>query len=239
MDDVLDVATVARCAGALDEVFDLEDDIATERGWITDAYRVSHALPAKHQTFLDLCTHPDLLVLARSVLGEDCVLSGFNGLTTAPDGQAQSLHRDHPHATPGTTLHLHLVCALDPFTAENGATRLVAGSHDRAGPWSPTGDEIFELEPRAEIAVTRAGSVVGFDASVLHGSGANSTTEPRRALHVFFGRPWVQPHWDLTASLDPDVASRLGRDQRAILGCDRRPARFDRSRRRVVRSFEP
>lgn len=225
---VLDVATTAAAADALDAVFAAEDDIALERGWRTEAHRVAYALPAKHPTFLALCTHPGLLGLARAVLGDDAVLAGCNGLTMVPGGAAQRLHRDHPVPTPGTTVYLHLVVALDPFTAANGATRVVPRSH--ATP--PDGDPA-DQEHRTVALPADAGAVVAYDGALLHAGSANRTEGPRRALHAFFARSWALPHWDLLASLPPNVAAGLDAETRAVLGGDRRVRVWDPVERRV------
>lgn len=231
--DVLSPDEVREATGALVEVFRDEADIAEDRGWLTDARRVAYALPAKHEAFLELCTHPGLVGLADAVLGPDCVVAGFNGLTMRPGGRGQEIHADHPVPTPGTTLFLHLVCALDGFTEANGATRVVPGSHLEVPP--PLQDD---LEGRSVAAEVPAGGVVAFDAALQHAGGANRTTGPRRALHVFFARPWVQPHWDFAATLPPDVAARLSGEQRRRLGLSGgRSARFDLVDRRVVRDL--
>lgn len=230
-DGVLDGAVTVAAAGALEEVFADEDVVAEDRGWTTATYRVAYALPVKHPTFLELCTHPGLLDRARGILGEDCVLAAFNGLAVPPGGVGQALHRDHPVPTPGTPLYLHLVCALDAFTVANGATRVVPRSHVDPGARRPPS----ELEDQAVPVEVAAGGVVAFDGSLVHAAGPNRTDRPRRALHVFFARRWVQPHWDFPGSFPAEVASALSEEQREVLGFTNRPRRFDLDERRVVR----
>lgn len=219
---VLSATEVDDARVALDEVFAREGHLAATREWLTDEYRVSYALPIKHPVFLDLCGHPGLLAIARSVLGPDCVLAAFNGLSMRPLGGGQALHADHPEPAPGTALYLHLVCALDPFDRENGATRLVPGTHRAA----VAADRLAGYESDAEAVEMPAGSVLAFDGSLLHAGSANATDRPRRALHVFFCRRWVKPHWDFPAMLPDDVAAALDDERRAVLGFTSRPARF-------------
>lgn len=235
VDRVLDVDEVARATVALDAAFVAEDAIAADRGWLTAAHRVAYCLPAKDAVFLDLCTHPGLLAVARSVLGDDHVVAGFNGLDLPAGSTGQDLHRDHPVPTPGTTLYLHLVVALDAFTAANGATVVVPGSHRGVGAERPAGEQD---EPAVAVPVA-AGGVVAFDGALVHAAGPNRTGARRRALHVFYARPWVQPHWDFPASLPPEVASALSDEQRRLLGFTGRPRRFDHAARRVVRELGP
>lgn len=228
---VLDDTDRAATIDALERIFAGEADIAEERRWSTDAYRVSYALPAKDPVFLSLCTRPAVLALARAVLGDDCVIAGFNGQTMQPCGSGQPLHRDHPVPTPGMTMYLHAVCALDPFTVANGATRVVTASHRG----SRAERDPAELEAMAIPIPLGAGDAVAFDGTLVHAAGANTTTGRRRALHLFFARPWVVPHWDFAATFDADAASALSEEQRRLLGFEAKPRRFDLTARRVVR----
>jgi ectoine hydroxylase-related dioxygenase (phytanoyl-CoA dioxygenase family) len=219
--DLVTAAERAELVDALEEVLVAESAVGAERGWQTAVQRISYALPVKHGAFLGLCTHPGLLGLARSVLGDDCVVASLNGLDVPPGAPAQRLHRDHPVPTPGTTLFLHVVCPLDPFTGASGATRVVPGTH--------------RGESGAELVVeVGAGGVLAFDGALVHGAGANTTASPRRAVHTFFARPWVQPHWDFPATFGERV-SALSEEQRRILGFADRPRRFDREAQRIVR----
>lgn len=222
-DHLLDADAVDRAAAALDEVLDAEADVAPERGWATDVHRVAYALPAKHATFAELIGDDRLTSLARAVLGDDVVLSTFNGIDIVAGSPGQALHRDHPHLTPGSTLTLHLVVALDPFAPENGSTRVVPGSH------------LADVDAEAVALAVPAGGGVAFDGALVHGAGPNATDRRRRALHLFYVRPWVQPHWDLLASMPPERRAALAPEQRRLLGEGRGPRRVDHVARRVVR----
>lgn len=226
---VLERAGVNRAIAALDDVFAAEDDIAAEREWRTAAYRVAYLLPAKHPVFLELCRPGPLVSAAAEVLGPDLVFGGFNGMSMVPGGQPQPLHRDHTDLTPGSTLYVHAVVALDRFTAANGATRIVPRSHLEPG------DDHDEADARPiELA---AGDAVLFDATCVHAGSANTTTQPRRALHVLFCRRWVQPHWDLPAGLRPADVATLDGPRRALLGFDRVPFRWDHVSRTRSRAW--
>ena len=234
---LLSPAQVDAAVDALDAVFAAESDVAAERGWRTDAYRVAYMLPAKHDTFTTLWNRPASVDLACCVLGPDAVLAAFNGMSMQPRGTGQSLHRDHPVPTPGVTLFLNVVCALDPFTVANGATRLVPGSHRSITPDSDavTPEERARMEERAITVELPAGSAVAFDATLWHAASRNTTDGERRALHMFFARPWVQPHWDFPASLPAGTAARLTERERALLGFGNTARRYDAEARRVVR----
>jgi ectoine hydroxylase-related dioxygenase (phytanoyl-CoA dioxygenase family) len=76
--------------------------------------------------------------------------------------------------------------ALDPFTATNGATTLIPGSHL----WPDS-----RLPQRSEMISTimPAGSMVYFLNTVWHSGGANISGEPRRSLTVQYCQPWIRP----------------------------------------------
>jgi hypothetical protein len=234
---LLDPDRVATARRALDEVFAAEADIAAERRWLTDAYRVGYMLPAKHRDFATMWDRDAAVGLARAVLGEDAVLAAFNGMAMLPRGAGQSLHRDHPVPTPGVTLCINIVCALDPFTPANGATRLVPGSHRSISPGSTTitSEQRRDLERRALTPELAPGCAVAFDATLWHAAGRNTTAGHRRALHMFFARPWMRPHWDFPGSLPAETAARLTDEQRRRLGYGDGPRRYDAAARRVVR----
>jgi len=223
-DRLLDPEAVRAAAEALEQVFAAEADVAAERAWATDRYRVSYALPLKHPLFLDLVVDGRITALARRVLGEDCVLAACNGFDVPPGSPGQPLHRDHPDDTVGRVTHLQIVCALDPFTEASGATRLVPASQG-----AEPGDR------PAQPVLLPAGGVLAYDGALLHGASPNRSGGHRRALHLFWCRARSQPHWDFPASIPDEVAAGLSDEQRAVLGYDGRPRRFDLVNRRVLR----
>ena len=77
---------------------------------------------------------------------------------------------------------------LDDFTEENGATRVVPGSHLWDG--QPEQRKVYPGEVQA---TGTAGTVVVFDSRLFHAGGANRSAAPRRGLTVFFCRSWAKP----------------------------------------------
>src|SRR3546814_4203184 len=71
---------------------------------------------------------------------------------------------------------LNVIWPVDPFTADNGATRLWPGSHR---------DDAVDPFAIAPIAAEMApGSALLFLGSILHGAGANMSGAVRRAVIV-------------------------------------------------------
>ena len=90
-----------------------------------------YALFAKTRGFDELAIHPLLLGVLDRVLGH-YQLSGPVGIDIGPGETAQGLHRDdvvYPLPWPHQQVVLNTMWALDDFTEENGATRIMPGSH--------------------------------------------------------------------------------------------------------------
>ena len=79
---------------------------------------------------------------------------------------------------------LTITLAFDEFTAENGATGVIPGSHT----WGP------EREPKYEDTIPMscpAGSAVFFISTTWHHGGANKSTAPRKSATVQYCQPYV------------------------------------------------
>jgi ectoine hydroxylase-related dioxygenase (phytanoyl-CoA dioxygenase family) len=223
--DALTPDELEAARAALDAVFRREATLAPRRGWLTDAYRVAYMLPEKHPFFRSFCMRDDLLALMRAVLGADCTLGSLNGLTMVPGGASQELHIDQAESVPGVVLTVNALHTLDDFTVQTGCTRLVPGSNDRI--WTGTREQIEAAEAEAVHLEAPAGSLIAYSGGAWHAGSRNRSDRPRRALHAFFTRAWVRPHWDFPASLSWRAARDLGPEQRALLGYDRGPRRYD------------
>ena len=106
---------------------------------------------------------------------------------------------------------------LDDFTADNGATRVVPGSH-RSGVTvrdalcdgeAPHPDEVVLLAP--------AGTVVVFNSHLWHGGTLNRTHAPRRALHSYFTRRSRTQQLDQKKYIRPETLASLSPAVRFIL----------------------
>jgi ectoine hydroxylase-related dioxygenase (phytanoyl-CoA dioxygenase family) len=172
-------------------------------------------LPSKGAEFRDLLRHRVVRTLARQVLDGDYCLSSHTANIAGPGGAAMVLHSDQGY-TPRSiamALAVNVMWMLDDFTDENGATRLVPGSHRRT-------EEPPRDEPVATIAgIGPAGTALVFDGRIWHGTGANSTAgDKRHGVLTYFCRPWIRPQENYTLSTHPDVLASADDELRALLG---------------------
>jgi ectoine hydroxylase-related dioxygenase (phytanoyl-CoA dioxygenase family) len=163
-------------------------------------------------------THPRVLAAIAHVLSGNLKLSSLNCRVARPGEGLQALHADWGKPVePGDYAVCNSIWLLDDFTTENGATRVVPGTHRSgqlprealADPMAPHPDELLMLAP--------AGTVVVFNSHVWHGGTRNRTTGPRRALHSYFCRRDQKQQLDQRAYIRPETAARLSDAARHIL----------------------
>ncbi len=131
--DVMDAELAAKLRKRFDELVEAEGERAgRELGLEPGTHRLAN-LVNKDLLFEVCFTHPRVLAAIAHVLGYDLKLSSLNGRDALPGLGHQRLHGDWRVAVaPGDFQVCNLIWLLDDFTAENGATRIVPGSH-RAG----------------------------------------------------------------------------------------------------------
>jgi len=132
-------------------------------------------------------THPKVLAAIRLVLGEQFKLSSLNYRAALPGAGLQKLHVDWPESIQNTD---YMVCnsiwLLDDFFKENGATRVVPGTHLQPTLPADAMKDPMDTHPEEKIIVAEAGSVVIFNSHTWHGGTTNHTSQPRRAIHSYF-----------------------------------------------------
>ena len=157
-----------------------------------------------------LIAHPLVLKIADAVLLPHC-LSYQIGSTTAieiwPGETSQVLHRDdtiYPMRLPGIELQLSAMWALQDFTTENGATRLVPGSHKLE-----LEDSEYVRDDDVRDAVMPKGSVLFYMGRTVHGGGANRSNAARAGLINTYSLGWLQPEVNHCLMYSADFVKRF------------------------------
>ena len=159
--------------------------------------------------------HPNVLPVVEAVLDPGLLISSLSSIAIGPDEQAQPIHADD-QLIPLTRPHVPIICntmwAITDFTEENGATRIIPGSHLRDEPPNPL--EHYETIP-AEMP---KGSVLVWVGSLWHGGGANRTDTRRVGIAMNYCAGYIRQQENQQLGLPP----RFGQDlPPAAAGVDR------------------
>ena len=116
---------------------------------------------------------------------------------------------DHPIAPP---MVVNVMWMLSDFTVDNGATRLVPGSHLSGLQPEPSGryDSVIIGAP--------AGTALAWEGRTWHAAGQNVTNQPRYGVVTLFAVPIVRQLTNFTYSLKPDVQAKLPGEMIELLG---------------------
>ncbi len=178
------------------------------------------ALAAVSSTFADeVMTHHTYRHLCDEILLPSCSRYRLNLghlIARGPGAEAQIPHRDEdvwPHfPRPHAELQIASLVALVDFRADNGATRVVPGSHRWPRGRQPLDDEIV-------AAQLPAGGAVVYLGSTIHFAGANATTDEwRLGVHVSYTLGWLRTEENNSLAVPPAVARTLSPAAQELLG---------------------
>ncbi|HVH89406.1 MAG TPA: phytanoyl-CoA dioxygenase family protein [Terriglobales bacterium] len=179
-----------RMRARVDELFAIEGDKAGSEFRTEENARRLANLVDKGEVFREAIVQKEVLQLVASVLGEEFKLGSLNVRSSNPEsGSAQPLHVDMgllPDARGYSTCNC--VWMLDDFTVENGALRVIPGSHRWGKKPQDVLSDIYAKHPQEVLITGPAGTVVVMNAHAWHGGTANRTKRERRALHSFYVR---------------------------------------------------
>ncbi|MEO2002919.1 MAG: phytanoyl-CoA dioxygenase family protein [Candidatus Poribacteria bacterium] len=180
---------------------------------------------------------PPLLRVIRHFLGDDAVLSSTQAHIVFPGAPDQGLHSDGSQTGPNQALSradgdrritshvlaFNVVFCISDYTRQNGATRIVPGSH-KVDPLAVPHGRI----PGEFVVAAERGSVVMFNISTWHGSSEHTGDAPRYAVMTPWRRRWLRAEVDLGRMVHPDVLARAGEEGPTIFGIPAREPYVDR-----------
>lgn len=172
----------------------------------------------KDPVFEKCITEPRLLGAIRHVLGPRFRLSSLNARAAQPGQGLQGLHADWGEGVaPGDYRVCNSLWLLTDFTAENGATRVVPGSHrSRQVPRQAMDDPTADHPDQVEL-LGPAGTVVVFNSHLWHGGTLNRSDSERAAMHCYYCRRDEKQQTDQRKWLSPETVRRLSPEARAVV----------------------
>jgi len=178
----------------------------------------------------ELIMHPKALEVTEKALSHSTNFQLHNAqvLAVGPGAEVQPIHRDQwafdyfPFPS-GFDTTLATMWALTDFTAENGATRLVPGSHkvnessfEEASSTAKNLTINFEKETRP--AEMKTGSVLFYTGSLYHGAGPNYTESVRIGLTIQYTLGWLRQEENQYLGNSPELLNELPEDLLRLMG---------------------
>jgi ectoine hydroxylase-related dioxygenase (phytanoyl-CoA dioxygenase family) len=186
-------------------------------------------VPGVSRTFaVDVMCHPMYLAICDRVLLPSCARYQLNLghlLQRGPGADEQWLHRDelvwNDVPNPHPELQLASVIAFVDFTRENGATRVIPGSHQWPDRRLSAAEQVQRPAPdptAIAYAEMAAGSAVIYLGGTIHAGGSNVTDIPRRGAHLSYCLGWLRTEENNYLSSPPAYAATLPRVAQELLG---------------------
>ena len=167
--------------------------------------------------FERLYTEPKVLAAVYHVTGQEFRLAQVAGRDPLPGFGQQGLHADWPARQPHEPFQaVNSIWLLDDFTAANGATRLVPGTHRLTtrppkAVLQPTYTHADQIS-----AVGSAGSVLVFNAHLWHSGMVNRSAGSRRSINCFY-TPRISLYQGQSDVIGPSVLADLSPAVRYLL----------------------
>jgi len=167
-------------------------------------------------TFEKIPVHPRVLPVVEGVLDHGLLISSLSSIAIGPNEQAQPIHADD-QLIPLQRPHVPIICntmwAITDFTEENGATRLIPGSHLRDEPPDP-------LKPYADTiaAEMSKGSVLVWVGSLWHGGGANRTDGRRVGIAMNYCAGYIRQQENQQLGVPAALAKTFPRRLQELMG---------------------
>ncbi len=181
-----------------------------------DTLRLGAILGLSHSA-AELIAHSRVMEIADAVLRPHCDnyrIGSSTAIEISPGEADQVLHRDddfYPFRIPNVEFQISAMWALDDFTLENGATRVVLGSNDMRDVSNVKDADIVQ-------AVMSKGSVLYYLGATIHGGGANRSQLPRSGLITTYSLGWLRQEENQYLSVPREVADSYPEHVRRLMG---------------------
>lgn len=160
------------------------------------------------RSFVDITGNEDVMRIINRILSDGSIIYAFTS-SSMPPGKAnysERIHVDQPRLIQGYETNAGVMILLDDFTAENGATWFLAGSHHQRE--APSKEHFFA---NAKRAVAPAGSLVYLNPRVWHSGGRNTTDKWRHSITLNMCRPYMKQRLDI-----PKIMAKSGIDMTGV-----------------------
>lgn len=167
------------------------------------------------KVFERIPVHENVLPVVERVLDSGCLISSLSSIAILPGEIAQPIHADDqliPLPKPHPPIVCNTMWAITDFTDENGATRVMPGTHllDH----SPNYGEEFQTRP----ATMKKGSVMIYNGSMWHGGGENRSSERRVGIAMNYCAGYIRQQENQQLGIPLEIARGFSKRLRELVG---------------------
>ena len=193
-----------------------------------------YTLVGRGRVFEEIAEDARVLEILDRLLKPGYLLTASQAICIHPGEAAQPIHHDdsfYPVPRPRPSYSFSTIVAVDDFTAENGGTEIIPGSHrwsdaqiegqydgrrhDRAMPAS--------LEAQLVPMVVPAGTCILFHGTLMHRGGANRSMRPRLAFSNQYCEPWARTQENFYLGVPPERVAAMSPRLQVLLGYEVMP----------------
>jgi ectoine hydroxylase-related dioxygenase (phytanoyl-CoA dioxygenase family) len=224
--DVLDSSEVSALRAALRPYLELE--LAGRNDFEGERTQRVYSLVGRGGVFERSAEHPVILDLVDALLQPGYLLTASQAICIGPGETPQPLHYDDTFYSlprPRPAVSVSTIWALDDFTAANGGTEVIRGSHRWDGArlakidWNPPDARLdSSLGDLLEPVEMSAGSLVFFAGTLLHRGGANRSSRARWAFSHQYCEPWARQQENFMLSVPRERTKAMSPRLRELLG---------------------
>lgn len=193
-----------------------------------------YTLVGRGPVFEEIVQDDRILGLLDALLSPGYLLTASQAICIYPGETPQPIHYDdvfYPIARPRPSVSISTIVAVDAFTADNGCTEVIPGSHrwsdaDIAGAYD--GRDANAPMPAALTrqlvpVVMPAGACIVFHGTLLHRGGANRSRAPRLAFSNQYCQPWARTQENFFLGLPTSLVKHMSPRLQTLLGYDVMP----------------
>jgi len=190
-----------------------------------------YTLVARHRIFQDIAEDPRIMALCDALLLPNYLLTASQAIVIGPQETPQPWHTDdafYTIARPRPMVSLSTIVAVEAFTADNGGTEVIPGSHlwddAQVGGVYFAGDAEADPDYAASVATQAlaiemaAGTCLVFAGTLLHRGGANTGNGTRRAFSNQYCQPWARPQENFFLAIPPREVAVMSPRVQSLLG---------------------
>lgn len=175
-----------------------------------------YTLVARGRVFWDIALDARVLALCDRFLLPDCLLTASQAICIRPGERPQAFHHDDTFYTvprPRPMISISTIAAVDAFSARNGGTEILPGSHLWGDDWGARA-----AATRPVTVAMPAGACVVFSGTLVHRGGANNSAAPRLAFSNQYCQPWARQQENFVLGVPPQVARQMPERLQQMLG---------------------